>query len=92
MHGRQALPLAHVHPAVEAKCAIERIERVITRRGVQCVEFGGEPYGDPLTQEPTEMGDASADGRRDQTDPLREVPYRQPFLEELRPILSLIHI
>src|SRR5690606_18681699 len=86
VHGRQTLPLAHVHPAVETEGTIERIERVIAGHGIKCVEFGGEPYGDPLPQNPAEMGYADADVRSRAAYPLGELPYWQPFLEKLRAI------
>src|ERR1700704_1540028 len=83
MDRRQAKLLAHVHPAVETESHIERVEHEITRARVEVAELGREPNRQALAQQPAELSNAQADGRRDAAHTFGEVPYRQPLLEQL---------
>src|SRR6185312_4525780 len=65
---------------------VERIEDEVARGGIEIAELGGEPSGEALTQELAQLGDTQPHGRRDAADPLGEMPYRQPYLEQLRPV------
>src|SRR5713101_508667 len=80
---RQAQLLAHIHPAIESERDIERVENEIARTGIEIAELGREPDGQALAQKLAELGDAQTNRRRDAADALGEVPYRQPFLEQL---------
>ena len=51
--------------------------------GIEIAELGREPGREALAQQPAQLGDAEADGRRDGAHALGEVPYRQPLLEQL---------
>jgi hypothetical protein len=83
VHRRQTLSLAHIHPAIETEGAIERIERMIACDRIERVEFNGKPRGNSLAQYAAQMRQTGANGRRRASDAFREVPDRQPFLEEL---------
>src|SRR5580693_887283 len=83
---RQAKLLAHVHPAIEAERDIERVEDEIARARVEVAELGREPTRQALAQQPAELSNAQAHGRGDAAHAFGEVPYRQPFLEQLRAV------
>lgn len=59
---------------------------MIARDRIERVQFNSKPRGDSIAQNTTEMREAGANGRRRAADALGEVPYRQPFLEELSTI------
>ena len=86
MDRRQPQLLAHVHPAVEAECEVERVEHEIARGRIEIAEFSREPGREARPQELAQLHDAETDGRRHRAHALGEVPYRQPLLEQFGPV------
>lgn len=58
----------------------------MARDRIERVELNGKPRSDSLAQNTAKMRQTGANGRRRAPDALGEVPYRQPFLEELSTI------